>query len=153
MGNQRVRNPVGTGIDLAIAQRLAFEHQGHGIGPFGCMGLEAAEGKCVQVICIVGINRSLHAIGTVGALPQPGQLLHFFRRQHRQAAQRLHAAADDRIDQLYQRPLQIARDPAGARAIGAAGRSEALERFSPERYREGLTRAVLTQVRRDRPRG
>ena len=47
----------------------------------------------------------------------------------------------------------LARDPAGARAIGAAGRSEALERFSPERYREGLTRAVLTQVRRDRPRG
>ena len=43
---------------------------------------------------------------------------------------------------------ELAADPAGARAVGAAGRTEALTRFSPGRYREALVRAVLPRDRR-----
>ena len=43
---------------------------------------------------------------------------------------------------------ELAADPADARAVGAAGRAEALTRFSPGRYREALVRAVLPDRRK-----
>ena len=43
---------------------------------------------------------------------------------------------------------ELAADPAAARAVGAAGRAEALERFSPGRYRAEFVRAVLPRNRR-----
>ena len=42
-------DPVGAGVDLGVALRLAIEYQGHGIGPFSRVGFEAAEGKRQRV--------------------------------------------------------------------------------------------------------
>lgn len=51
-------------------------------------------------------------------------------------------------DALARAVAALAADPADARAVGAAGRAEALARFSPGRYREALVRAVLARDRR-----
>ena len=51
-------------------------------------------------------------------------------------------------DALARAVAALAADPAGARAVGAAGRAEALARFSPGRYREALVRAVLPDRRK-----
>ena len=52
-------------------------------------------------------------------------------------------------DALARAVAALAADPADARAVGAAGRAEALARFSPGRYREALVRAVLARDRRE----
>lgn len=51
-------------------------------------------------------------------------------------------------DALARAVAALAADPADARAVGAAGRAEALARFSPGRYREALVRAVLPDRRK-----
>ena len=121
-------DPVGAGVDFGVAQRLPLEHQGHGIGPFGRMGFEAAEGKCMWTRCPQRQRRTLLRTskwrkGVVPApvgrchiteqtlafrtLPQQRQSLHFFFRQHRQLGQRMLAVCCQPLDQHFQCTLHI----------------------------------------------